>query len=570
MTKLGSFTFVLHSHLPYVLSHGKWPHGMDWLNEASAETYIPLLNIFNQLLDEGVKPKVILGLTPVLVEQLADPVFKEEFKNYLQVKIDTAIKDEQQFVTWGNEWRIKLARMWKDYYTNTMKDFKERYNEDIIGAFRKLQDAGAIEIITCPATHGYLPLIGYDECINAQIKQGVSTYKRHFGKQPRGAWLPECAYRPRYQWSFPVEGAGKPYMRRGIEEFLYENNIEYFIVDHHLLEGGKAIGVYLDRFKDLKEIWARFEKEFEYVWKVSDKKRSPYNTYLVSSNEGQSPTAIFIRDPKTGIQVWSGESGYPGDGNYLEFHKKSFPSGLRYWKITSAKCDLGSKWEYDPNAVEARVKEQAGHFKDLIKGILSDNYKATKKPGIVVAPYDSELLGHWWFEGPRWLYYVLKWVNADPELELITGGEYLDRNRPVEVITIPEGSWGEGGFHWIWYNDWTKWTWRCIYETEGITRDMARKYGDSPDSDIQRMLKQLARELLLLESSDWQFLISTWSARDYAELRVSEHYNDFMRIYKMIQTKASSGSPNVGDWEFLGDCEKRDCLFQDVDIKWWR
>lgn len=570
MPKLGSFTFVLHSHLPYVLSHGKWPHGMDWLNEASAETYIPLLNVFNQLLSEGIKPKVILGITPVLVEQLADTVFKEEFKSYVQIKINAAIQDEQQFITWENEWRAKLARMWKDYYTNIMVDFKERYNEDIVGAFRKLQDNGAIEIITSAATHGYLPLIGYDESINAQTRQGVSSYKRHFGRQPRGIWLPECAYRPRYQWAFPIKGTGEPYMRRGIEEFLYENNIEYFIVDHHLLEGGKAIGVYLDRFKDLKEIWARFEKEFEYVWKVTDKKRSPYNTYLVSSNDGQSPVAIFTRDPKTGIQVWSGESGYPGDGNYLEFHKKHFPGGLRYWKITSAKSDLGSKWEYDPDAVESRIKEQAGHFKDVIKGILYDHQKATGKPGIVVAPYDSELFGHWWFEGPRWLYYVLKWVNSDPEMELVTGGEYLDKNRPAEVIAIPEGSWGEGGFHWIWYNDWTKWTWRHIYETEGIMRDMAKKYADSPDTDIQRMLRQLARELLLLESSDWQFLMSTWSARDYAELRVSEHYNDFMRIYKMIQTKVSGNNPHIGDWEFLGACEKRDCLFPDIDVKWWR
>ena len=569
MSKIGSFTLVLHSHLPYVLSHGKWPHGMDWLNEAAAETYIPLLNMFNRLLNEGVKAKVVLGITPVLAEQLADNSFKEEFKNYLQVKIEAAITDAEQFRVYGNEWRGKLAKNWKDYYTRIMVDFKETYKEDIIDAFRQLQDKGAIEIITSAATHGYLPLIGYDESVNAQIRTGIAAYKRHFKRQPRGIWLPEAAYRPRYKWAYPVEDAGKPYMRKGIEEFLYENNIEYFVVDHHLLEGGKAIGVYLDRFKDLKQLWAQFEKEYEHKSKVK-KKHSPYEIHLVSSSGGENPVAIFTRDPRTGAQVWSGESGYPGDGSYLEFHKKHFPGGLRYWKVTSAKSDLGDKWEYDPDAAEARVKENAGHFKDVIKGLLNNHLKSTGKPGIVVAPYDSELFGHWWFEGPEWLYYVIKWINADPELQLVTGSEYLDKNRPTEVVSIPEGSWGEGGFHWIWYNDWTKWTWKHIYEAEGIMKELASKYADSNDSNLQRMLKQLARELLLLESSDWQFLISTWSARDYAELRVSEHYNDFMRIYKMIQTKLSGNNPHIGDWEFLGDCEKRDCVFPDIDIKLWK
>ena len=569
MTKTGSFMLVLHAHLPYVISHGRWPHGMDWLNEAAAETYIPLLNVFNRLISEGVKLKVVVGITPVLMEQLSDSQFKIEFKEYLRVKIDAALKDEKQFLSFGNKDRARMARFWNDYYTGIRDNFTQRYDENIVAAFGKLQDKGAVEIITCAATHGYLPLIGYEEAVNAQIKQGVAVYERQLKRKPRGIWLPECAYRPRYRWSYPVENAGEPFLRRGVEEFLYENGIDYFIVDHHLLEGGKAIGAYLDRFKGLKEVWGRFEKEFEHVWKVADKKRSPYNVYLVSSNEGKSPTAIFTRDHKTGLQVWSGEWGYPGDINYLEFHKKHFPGGLRYWKITSAKSDLGTKEEYDPGAVEERIKENAGHFKEVVKGVLEEHKKSSGKPGIVVSPFDAELFGHWWFEGPRWLYYVLKWMDADPELELVTGGEYLDKNKPSEVISIPEGSWGEGGFHWIWFNNWTKWTWKRIYEAEKIMKDQVGKYVNSPEGDVKRFLKQMGKELLLMESSDWQFLISTWSAKDYAELRMSNHYNDFMRIYGMLKKKTGGEELTIGDWEFLGDCEKRDCLFSDLDIQWW-
>jgi len=569
MTKLGSFTFVLHSHLPYVLSHGQWPHGMDWLNEAAAETYIPILNVFGRLLDEGIKPKVTVSITPVLAEQLADRTFKDGFKHYLEIKIAAAVKDEEQFKLYNNTHMASLALMWNNYYTGILTDFTERYKEDLVFAFRRLQDEGAIEIITSAATHGYLPLIGSDESINAQIKEGVAVYKRHFGKQPKGIWLPECAYRPRYKWNFPIENTGEAYVRKGIEEFLYDNNIKYFVVDHHLLEGGKAIGVYLDRFSGLRKLWAQFENESEQK-DAGWKRHSPYNLYLVSSTGGEKPVAIFVRDPKTGVQVWSGKHGYPGDGNYLEFHKKHFQGGLRYWKITSAETDLGGKMEYDPDAVIGRVRENAGHFKDLVKGILNEHLKTEGKPGIVTAPYDAELFGHWWFEGPQWLYYVLKWLNADPEIELITAGEYIDKNPPKDVVSIPEGSWGEGGFHWIWYNDWTRWTWKNIYKAESIMKDVSAKYTKTADTDIKRMSKQLARELLLMESSDWQFLISTWSARDYAELRFNGHYNDFIRIYKMIQAKASGNNLSTGDWEFLGDCEKKDCLFSDVDVKWWQ
>lgn len=563
--KKGYFTFVLHSHLPYVIAHGKWPHGLDWLNEAAAETYIPLLNVFNRLVSEGILPKVIVGLTPVLTEQLSDPSFKEEFKSYLSQKLEAAYLDEKEFTQKNETHMAKLAAGWHVFYKDAYDSFTSKYNEDIIGAFKRLQEIGAIEIITSAATHGYLPLIGDDTFVRAQVRTGVKSYKKHFGKPPKGIWLPECAYRPRYKWAYPVGDFGEAKERLGIEEILHDEAIEYFIVDSHLLKGGKPIGVYIDRFKELKGLWSQFEKNFNYNCCQPQGERTPYKIYMVSSSAGQKPVAILTRDPKSSMQVWSGEWGYPGDGNYLDFHKKRFPGGLRYWKITSPKSDLGSKMVYWPDDVPQILSQNAAHFINLVKTTLLEFYNETKAPGIVISPFDCELFGHWWFEGPRWLYLVLKGLAADPEIEVATGSGAIEKMMPTEIISIPEGSWGEGGFHWIWFNDWTKWTWQNLYEAEAMMKEAARLAAGTTGAD--GLFKQLAREFLLLQSSDWQFLISTWSARDYAELRFSDHLDRFKRLYAMAQNYAKNKSLTPEESEFLRECQKKDALFEEIDIR---
>lgn len=567
---IGYFTFVLHAHLPYVIAHGRWPHGMDWLNEAAAGTYVPLLNVLYDLVDEGISPKLTVGLTPVLCEQLRDGTFITEFEEYLNMKVEAAVQDERHFAKVGDTRMWSQAALWHDTYQRVLRDFEERYDRDIVGGFAALQDDGHIEVITSAATHGYFPLLGGDTSIQAQVRQGIRTYQRNFGRAPRGFWLPESAYRPRYPWKHPVSGiTEEPYPRKGVEEFLSENGIDYFIIDSHLLKGGEAIGVYIARFEALRQLWGQFEKAYRPA--PEDVTKSPYETYLVSSGpESKMPVTVFTRDPETGIQVWSGEWGYPGDGNYLDFHKKRYPGGLRYWKVTSPKSDLADKEVYDHEAVEERIKENASHFKDLIKRQLVKHYEETGRPGILTAPFDAELFGHWWYEGPRWLYYVLKWVAADPELELTTCSRYLDSYPAETVISIPEGSWGQGGFHWIWLNEWTEWSWKHIYEAEDKMAALASAYaGRGDDALLQRLLKQAARELLLLQASDWQFLISTWSARDYAELRLALHAGDFNRLASLAEALGQGKSLEAGDLAFLEACEARDKLFADVDPHWW-
>ncbi|MDZ7372785.1 MAG: DUF1957 domain-containing protein [candidate division KSB1 bacterium] len=567
---VGSFSFVLHSHLPYVIAHGKWPHGMDWLNEAAAETYIPLLNVLNELLAEGVEPKLTIGITPVLSEQLADESFKRDFEDYLDLKIRAAKEDEAVFRRYGREHLARLAQMWQDHYREIRRRFLETYDRDLIGAFRSLQDRGCVDIITCGATHGYFPLLSQDISIQAQVKVAVRVHQRHFGRRPRGIWLPECAYRPRYEWRPPVESrlGTRPYLRKGVDEFLSENDLDYFFVDSATLKGGKAIGVYVDRFEALKRLWAQYEKEFRP--REEEIEKTPYEVYLVSSSpEAKRPVAVFTRDPKTGLQVWSGEWGYPGDGWYLEFHKKHFPGGHRYWRVTSAKSDLAVKQEYEPERVWERLEENSSHFVWLVETVLREHQQQTGRRGVLVAPFDAELFGHWWFEGPQFMKLVFRKCAQSGTVLVTTCSEELDRRQPVEVISLPEGSWGEGGYHFIWLNEDTAWTWRHIYDDELRMISLVQELAWRQNPRLEQVLKQVARELLLLQASDWQFLISTFAARDYAEMRFQEHHEAFNRIADLAEKIGRGEEPGSAEWRYFEDCQQRDSLFPDLELEWW-
>ncbi|MBE0713665.1 MAG: DUF1957 domain-containing protein [Candidatus Aminicenantes bacterium] len=500
------FSLVLHSHIPYVLAHGSWPHGMDWLYEAAAETYMPILDVFERLADEGIAARTNVSFTPVLMEQLKDPGFARGFDEYLRMKIEIAIRDREYFERTGNIALRSLTDFWEAWYRKLLVDFHGRCRGDIIDAFRSLQDRGAIEVLTSAATHGYFPLLARDESIRQHIRQGCYTYRKYFGREARGFWIPECAYRPGYNWKSPVENKA-PYPRLGVDEILGQEGIGYFFVDTHLLQGGEAKGVYLDRFPGLKLLWEKFQGSYRPLDKLP---RDPYSSYLAHP----SHVPFFARDDVSGSQVWSRSVGYPGDGAYLEFHKKHFPGGMRYWRITSSDADLGLKEPYDPARTRERVEEHAGHFVTVIEETLRG-----KTAGSVVALYDTELFGHWWFEGPEWLYLVIKKLAAGP-IKPMTAGGCLDRLPAETIISLPEGSWGQGGFHWIWLNDDTSWIWKKIYRIEKEAADLAPRLARLD----RRVLKQFFREKFLLESSDWPFLISTWSARDYAENRAAEHF----------------------------------------------
>ncbi|MFX1256203.1 MAG: 1,4-alpha-glucan branching protein domain-containing protein [Promethearchaeota archaeon] len=563
---LGFFSFVLHGHIPYVLGHGDWPHGAVWLYEASAETYVPVLNVLHELIEEGLCPRLTIGLTPILCEQLRKSEFEAGFLNYLDERVKASTQDLDQFKSENRQHLAHLANRWLNYYTSVKESYQEQYQNDIVGAYKTLQDKNVIEIITSAATHAYFPLLGRDSSINAQIKIGLEAYKKHFKREPQGFWLPECAYRPAYRWKAPI-GDYPEIDREGIENLLLKNQIQYFLVDSHLITGAEAIGVYIDRFKALKTVWDHFESQYEPMPK--DFKGTPYEPYIASGKATEG-AVFFSRDPKTGTLVWSGEYGYPAiEGRYLDFHKKHLPGGNKYWAVTSPKTPLGDKQEYQPGVIPRLLDESAGHFKKTIKNVLQKYKEASKKTGIVVAPFDFELFGHWWFEGPGFLQRVLKWIETDPEIELTTCGRYLQQNKPSQAVRLPEGSWGQGGHHYIWFNKETAWCWNYIYECEQIMEELAIKHKTTSDSNTHRILKQLARELLLLESSDWEFLISTWSARDYAENRVVSHYDRFKRIYQLFQKYEREKTLSEGDWLYIKNLEMQDDFFPNLKVEWF-
>lgn len=567
---LGSFAFALHSHIPYVLAHGQWPHGTDWLTEVAAESYIPLLDALNELVAEGISPKVTIGLTPILCEQLSDETFKDEFTDWLDANIGAAAADARAFRAAGNREMLALAQRWRQVFRQTLRQFESVYGRDIVGAFRRLQDAGHVEIITSAATHGYLPLLLTDNCVRAQVRAGVASYERHFGRRPVGFWMPECAYRPRYHWQAPLPGfqTPEPVLRRGVDEFLQDEGIRYTFVDAHMVRGGAPQGVYADRFGALKALWHQFTREV----KPEQTSRTVYKPYFINSSgdDTRLPVAVFSRDVRSSHAVWAADVGYPGDEWYLEFHKKNEPGRLRYWRISYPKHDMDAKRSYAPRRAEERIVDHARHFVAEMRNLLREHRETHGQPAVVTAMYDTELFGHWWHEGPLWLKEVLRGMARDPAFHLTTCAEHL-QTLPEEargpIVSLPEGSWGEGGFHWIWLNPETVWMWERIYDAEQQMAELAARYADHPEA--ARPLKQVARELLLLEASDWPFVTSTKGAPDYAEARVKAHHLNFDELAKLVRAVGEGEAVDPSPWQTLAEVELRDNPFPDVDPAWW-
>ena len=552
---VGSFALVLHTHLPFVLGHGRWPHGSDWLMEVAAGCYLPLLDAIDDAAARGGSPRITLDISPVLAGQLAAPAFRSEFEEYLRARISSARENRQEFAAANQPELAHLAEGWEGFYRDRLQQF-ERLNGDLVGALRALADQGHVTLITCAATHGYLPLLSREESIDLQLRVAVAAHRQHFGRAPDGIWLPECAYRPRYEWTPPVgphKGGGRV-RRRGIEEFMADAGLKFFITDVHLMRGGSPLSAYRDYYPALQQLSGPQPPSYR-------PDRTPYRPYLVASRGGHGTATAFVRDPDSTLQVWSRDRGYPGDGSYLEFHKKHFPGGLRYWRVTDAKVDLGGKQLYEPARAQERVQAHAGHFVDLLRGVLTANPEGPH--AVVCSPYDTELFGHWWFEGPRWLAEVfarLPQARIAP-VDCVT---YLETYPPDTTITLLEGSWGEGGDHRVWLNPHTEWTWERIYGAEDEFWTLARQAGTYATEPARRVASQLARELLLMQASDWQFLITTWAARDYAEARIAEHHATFTRLAQGLRRLLAGGAMPPAEEEFLAACEAQDFLFPDI------
>jgi len=557
VAKVGAFTFVLHSHLPYARQSGMWPHGEEWVHEAIAETYVPLLNALYDLEEEGISFALTVGITPILAEQLADPLIVDHFVHYAAERAAWAANDVTRFEQAGDAPMRDLARYYHHWYARALTSFQDRFGRDLIGAFRRLQDAGLIEVSTSAATHGYLPLLARDSSVYGQLRVGIDAYRARFGRAPKAIWLPECAYRPAVEETID----GRTLRRPGIESFLAEQGIRVFFSETHTVEGGRPVG------KAAGEAigpYGAVPRRYAVTQLPEEQQNEPGTTfqpYWVGEAPGQ--VAVLGRNNRTGQQVWSGQFGYPGDDAYREFHRKDGVSGMQYWRIGGPGVDLGDKPTYDPARAAERVGGHAGHYVSLVEQLLGEYHDESGRFGVISSAYDTELFGHWWFEGVDWLKAVLRRLAASETVELTTASRIVEQHPPDRVMALAESSWGAGGNHFTWLNVDTQWMWPPIAAAERRMEALVARYPDAR-GETRDALNQAARELLLLQSSDWPFLVTTGQAKEYASQRFTKHVERFERL----ATIAEGNQPmDEASRQFVEKMAERDNPFPGIDYR---
>ncbi|QQS40807.1 MAG: DUF1957 domain-containing protein [Acidobacteriota bacterium] len=525
---VGYFSLILHAHLPFV-RHPEYPEFLeeDWLYEAITEVYIPLIFIFERLYDADAKPRLAMNISPPLCEMLADKLLETRYTRHLENLIELARKEFERVRKEDPEF-YDVVEMYVDFLESSLELWNDKYNRNLINAFRELQDKGVLEIITCGATHGFLPLISTAESRRAQIEVAVRNYEKHFGRKPRGIWLPECAY------------------EEGVEDILKDAGIEYFIGDSHAILYGDP--------------------------------RPKYGVHapVVCPNG----VAVFARDIETSQQVWSAEVGYPGNPIYREFYRDigwDLPIeylkphlhkdgnrrhlGLKYYRITGRDVAQNEKRPYKPLAASMRAAEDAGDF--LSKRIEQAQQLSARfggHPPLVVSPYDAELYGHWWFEGPQFIDYLFRKIHFDQDVvRAVTPGDYLDAGVPIQIQKPSASSWGEAGYYKVWLNEGTSWMYRYTHEAERRMTDLANRFTD-PSGTEERALNQCARELLLAQSSDWAFQIYQGTTVEYSSRRFRSHIQRFDLLASGLET-------GEVDEELLAELENRDNIFSEIDFR---
>jgi 1,4-alpha-glucan branching enzyme len=519
----GYLCIVLHSHLPYVRhpEHADFLEE-DWLYEAITETYVPLIRVLERLLQDNVNFRITFSLTPTLISMLSDGLLQDRYLHHINKLIELAHREVER-TRWQGEFQ-SLAQMYLNSFYEARNVF-ERYNRNLVNAFKAFQDAGRVEIITCGATHGYFPLMEVKRAsIRAQVKVAASHYETTFGRRPLGIWLPECGFHP------------------GYDEILKEAGLRYFFSDAHGVLHGSP--------------------------------RPKYGVF--APVYCKSGVACFGRDLESSKQVWSSIEGYPGDHNYREFYRDigfdldydyirpyihpdgvRINTGIKYYRITG---NGQHKEPYNPHWARERAAEHAGNFMFNRQKQVEYLFDFLGKKPIIVSPYDAELYGHWWYEGPLWLDFLIRKIAFDQDtISLITASEYLTENPRNQVITPSQSSWGWKGYNEMWLQGSNDWIYPHLHAASERMTELAKSFPRA-DGIVRRALDQALRELLLAQSSDWAFIMGTGTHTSYAVKRTKDHLLRFTRLYEDIKA-------NSIDEGWLADIEYKDNIFPQIDYR---
>jgi 1,4-alpha-glucan branching enzyme len=521
----GYFALLLHAHLPFVRhpEHEKFLEE-NWLFEAITETYIPLLQMLDGWRKDGMAARLTMSFSPTLCAMLLDPLLQDRYVRHIEGLIALAEKEIHR-THWEPTVR-ELAWMYHHRFSEIRQTWLQ-YGGNLVRAFRTFQDEGMLEIATTAATHALLPLLLDDRpSLRAQVFTARDYHCECFGREPRGIWLPECAY------------------AEGVEEVLRQANIRWFVTDTH--------GI------------------------LHAHPRPRYGVYApVFTPCG---VAAFGRDFESARQVWSKEQGYPGDVHYRDFYrdigfdldfdyvKNYCPApelrgftGIKYHRITGG---AGEKEAYDRAAAVRTADGHANHFLQARVEQINKLGLILDRPPLVLSPYDAELFGHWWYEGPEFLNYFMRKAYYDQKtFTLTTPTEYLWRHPTLQVATPAASSWGEEGYWRAWLNESNEWIYPHLRIAQPRMAELANRF-PQPTPLQERALQQAGRELLLAQSSDWPFILRTGTSPDYAARRVKDHLHRFLTLYQELT------GGNIGE-EWLGRVEQTDNLFPKLNYRLW-
>ncbi len=523
----GQVMLVLHSHLPFV-HHPDFRDFLeeDWLFEAVMETYLPLLFVLRDLERDGIPCRLGVGLTPPLMSMLRLKDLQEKARRYLEKRRQLA--EEEVRRREESDDGLEAAQHY-DKRLNQMLDLWDGLDGDILREFRRHRDEGRIETLASAATHGFLPLFLKPSSVRAQITLGMDLHEEVFGEQAKGFWLPECAYRP------------------GLDALLVEAGVEWVVLDGH--------GV------------------------TQAKPPPPCGT----ARPIRTPAGLvaFGRDRSCSEEVWSNQVGYPGDPQYRELYRDlGFDGdythirpylksdgvrrnlGLKFHRITGPDVPLDEKAPWSPAAARARTRIHARDFLEKRKTQIRDLKEGIGEVPAILAPFDTELFGHWWYEGPWFIEELFRQAcDFSSDLRLVSPGDVLRAPGSRPEARPHASSWGRGGFYEVWLNDRNQWFWPYLHEMEERMESHASSVED-PDTRTRAILDQMARELLLAQSSDWLFIVTMETSTWYAEKRFRDHVHRFFALEDGLR-----GSPP--DAEEEARWRHQDVLFPSVDFRLW-